>query len=1071
MMKKIYIFFLTISNVINAQDYQPIDDNYKSTGYSLSPPEVSSLERSNFSDINLYTGKADISIPLIEIKEGNITYPITLSYNSGGIKVQETASNVGLGWSINNTVISRNVQAYNDFNSFGNRSEDLDSLGLLSIHHREHMASIFGYNYVGYFKHIKNRNYKIGTVGFGSPYSAYNVDRFPDIYNMISPIYKSSFFFKDENTAIELNGKGTKIKGITDYFTKSLTHNSTIKPDSPFKDFKNIEIISNNGIVFSFKDFSISQLLSYSEKAAYSPSYMPMNENILPEISAWYVSEIKDPSTNKKIIFSYDDYINDPYYTSGSNQSKYIIANTSYSYTFSGNNSFSTTQGEYECMTGNVYRGTWYKNLSFNRNIESKRINRIEFSSGYIVFRYIQPREDSYNERALTNIELYDKKDNLVKQIKFNYDYFTSECSIDNNYNCKRLKLKDIIINNKSKYSFNYEESVKLPPKNSGSVDFLGYYNNSLSHDEKGIYNGTKPSAKLYYYPAQYEYSLLPFNINSDYSKYVIPGDFDRNSNEYYAKAFSLKEIIFPTGGKEEFTYESNSFKIFGQEIKGGGIRIKKQILKDVNNSILDQYIYNYKSNDGTTSGILNNIPSYGFPTVKLFNVSYLPPQGDPNYELQNDGKFISHYQGITDWDSKKKYLLFNITDKNNVNEDIVNGGYIGYNFVTKEKIGNGHINFEFTSNKEYPNEIKFSALSLGLSNTFNSCIGHFLFMNSGMSKNVFTDYSFKRGHIKQESHYEYGNITPSKVITNEYIHNNENLIFYGYTSSSLLGGDPPGVEVFFPLKKRYMTSPFLKNKTTVRENYKKNFVENVKKITHDNLGNILKISSLDSNNDESIDLYLYPRDWQDKSFAAILHNQNRISTPLSHITLKNKKISTATHMEYGLFNNILHKKEMYTKKGDGIISMDEDIVFSEKEIKIRYDSYDNRGNLTQYTLENGIPVSIIWGYGGQYPILKAEGVSLSTIPQSLIDYIVNPSNTGDNVELAKRLNYQRNEPYFKDALVTGYIYKPLVGVTNIIQPNGQEERYQYDDSGRLEEIRNGQGELLKSFKYNYAQP
>ena len=343
--------------------------------------------------------------------------------------------------------------------------------------------------------------------------------------------------------------------------------------------------------------------------------------------------------------------------------------------------------------------------------------------------------------------------------------------------------------------------------------------------------------------------------------------------------------------------------------------------------------------------------------------------------------------------------------------------------------------------------------------------------MNSGMSKNVFTDYSFKRGHIKQESHYEYGNITPSKVITNEYIHNNENLIFYGYTSSSLLGGDPPGVEVFFPLKKRYMTSPFLKNKTTVRENYKKNFVENVKKITHDNLGNILKISSLDSNNDESIDLYLYPRDWQDKSFAAILHNQNRISTPLSHITLKNKKISTATHMEYGLFNNILHKKEMYTKKGDGIISMDEDIVFSEKEIKIRYDSYDNRGNLTQYTLENGIPVSIIWGYGGQYPILKAEGVSLSTIPQSLIDYIVNPSNTGDNVELAKRLNYQRNEPYFKDALVTGYIYKPLVGVTNIIQPNGQEERYQYDDSGRLEEIRNGQGELLKSFKYNYAQP
>jgi hypothetical protein len=43
-------------------------------------------------------------------------------------------------------------------------------------------------------------------------------------------------------------------------------------------------------------------------------------------------------------------------------------------------------------------------------------------------------------------------------------------------------------------------------------------------------------------------------------------------------------------------------------------------------------------------------------------------------------------------------------------------------------------------------------------------------------------------------------------------------------------------------------------------------------------------------------------------------------------------------------------------------------------ENKIKYDQYDAKGNLLQYTTKDGIPVSIIWGYNQTLPIAKVEG-------------------------------------------------------------------------------------------------
>jgi len=65
---------------------------------SFPTPEATAIDRYGTYKISYFTGLPEISIPLHEIKVGEITLPITLSYHPSGIKVTDRPSNVGLGW-------------------------------------------------------------------------------------------------------------------------------------------------------------------------------------------------------------------------------------------------------------------------------------------------------------------------------------------------------------------------------------------------------------------------------------------------------------------------------------------------------------------------------------------------------------------------------------------------------------------------------------------------------------------------------------------------------------------------------------------------------------------------------------------------------------------------------------------------------------------------------------------------------------------------------------------------------------------------------------------------------------
>ncbi|MDA9317036.1 hypothetical protein N9Q58_03885 [Polaribacter sp.] len=68
---------------------------------SMKSPDVTAFVNSNYLPINESTGKVDLTIPIYTIDFDGMSFPISISYNTGGVKVNAAASRVGLNWTLN----------------------------------------------------------------------------------------------------------------------------------------------------------------------------------------------------------------------------------------------------------------------------------------------------------------------------------------------------------------------------------------------------------------------------------------------------------------------------------------------------------------------------------------------------------------------------------------------------------------------------------------------------------------------------------------------------------------------------------------------------------------------------------------------------------------------------------------------------------------------------------------------------------------------------------------------------------------------------------------------------------
>lgn len=100
------VFTLILSNVCLSQDLP-----------NITPPSPTAYELGKYGQlpIGMFTGTPNVDIPLYTYKSGNLSIPISLSYGSNGIKVDQLSTNVGLGWNLNiGGVITRIVRDESD---------------------------------------------------------------------------------------------------------------------------------------------------------------------------------------------------------------------------------------------------------------------------------------------------------------------------------------------------------------------------------------------------------------------------------------------------------------------------------------------------------------------------------------------------------------------------------------------------------------------------------------------------------------------------------------------------------------------------------------------------------------------------------------------------------------------------------------------------------------------------------------------------------------------------------------------------------------------------------------------
>lgn len=129
-------------------------------------------------------------------------------------------------------------------------------------------------------------------------------------------------------------------------------------------------------------------------------------------------------------------------------------------------------------------------------------------------------------------------------------------------------------------------------------------------------------------------------------------------------------------------------------------------------------------------------------------------------------------------------------------------------------------------------------------------------------------------------------------------------------------------------------------------------------------------------------------------------------------------------------------------------------------------EKYDTTGNILQQRDKDGIVISFIYGYNNKFLVAKLIGADYNTAVSLINHNYINGLSISDE-NMRSHLSSLRN--FLPNAHITTYTYKPLVGMTSQTDPKGMTTYFEYDSFQRLKHIKDQNGNIVKSYCYNYA--
>ena len=1003
---------LILTTVINAQEYKLPD-------FSPIAPKEQEFVKYMSCPVSEYTGIPDIQVPIFNISVDEINVPIALSYYAKGIKVNQEASWVGLGWDLN--IGGSVIQKVQDLDDLDNTVERI-----IPDYNQnaDHSIRVFP-------KKIDDYLYGSSCIENQPGYSSSGVVQedlsylvFTDFYIPVDGEYTctqySEIFNRDQYGNFETNTVdsepdifianflGHKVEFILDYDNFTQNYDIIILNTKRYKVNETTNgwiIVSPDGTKFTFSQCDTT-IFEHAQTGT-SPQSRIQTRN-------WNLTKI-ETYRGKEISFKYQRS-NKIYNTDNISESYGKAEITATEQTF-----LIDMWDRIKQMAGpDIGYGSSQDQLTSTYQYVSY-IDSIIFPSGNIVFS-LTNRDDLINSKKIDSISIY----NQVKKISsFSFNYFYT-ISIQNS-NCystytypnasnmdvlyKRLVLDSVTENGKPPYNF-YYNSQQLPPKTSYATDYWGYYNGQNNN--------------------------LTFNANPtrfNFDNVVTPSSNWSNHSafEKYCKAGVLNKIVYPTGGYEEFYYELNSFDteylyhqipdsngVLDTFSFGNGLRIKKNRKYSIDNNCVKTTHFTYQE------GIY--LDRKELVSNTNFNDMSIHPSGS------GGAKFFRRY-------SYSGYLT---CSNNFFTTPLFDLSGIGYSKVTIEKLSDNQENgkiikyFHNKKNSSTRSEINLPSISPDI---INGSLKKMIIYDSAMSK--------------------------VKEIVNHY-HSEKSNVFHGvrFTSDGLyVDGwiDDEGSYLITKLQFLAGLYPILSRETILDSTLTTFYFGNdslttIESYTYDSKRQVSKILSTDSKGVEYEKQFTYPY-WQ-------LGSQNRINKP-------NKIVENA-----GL-TTIAKTATYYFTDNDGLIVL-RSINYAQGDNtgrKVIFDDYDLKGNLTQYHLgdyENPYFnyninfITYLWGYNYSLPIAKIENATfVDVITQLGITYEqLQSKNSNELITLFNTL--RQNMP---NAMISSFTYDPLIGVTTITDPNGILTNYDYDDNNRLETVSDMNENILKHIDYNFFNP
>ncbi|QBA21241.1 hypothetical protein EU348_08575 [Chryseobacterium indologenes] len=1028
----------------------------------ISPTSPESFKFSQYGNvpIGMFTGAPNINIPITELSVDGTSIPISLNYASNGINVDEMNGSVGLGWTfISGGVITRTIRDKPD--------EQSNFVG-----GEVPLIENFSTQLTEYLKLCENDDF----------------DSEPDLYSANFGGYNMKFMINKAGNITMLDQKDYQIKK---------NDNGNL-----------FSIILDNGVRYNFNAVENIQNNIYNTGGHQIPSLYPQS---------WYLTSIITPN-GQTLTLEYQDVT----YTSTLSKSQSLTYTQGQQYKY-GDLQTDANIHNFCPPLAYVIPPTLGLIAESEQMVSGKQLKKIyDANNNSIVFSYSAQNGD-YSK--LTNVKKY-YKDIAIEDYSLNYSTTTSS----------RLFLTEIR-NNKtnSSHKFTYNNPEGLPSRLSFSRDMWGYYNGASNTSlVPKLFASTDTTAPQYdgadqsVNPSYGQYGLLKMityptggNTLFNYENHVrkenvlvyapevhIGTSVVNGSNSYDstqeltitpAKAgyvrIGLANYLNPYGNcKDSPDLETDKQK--------GGMWVKDQAGNYMP-------LYEYFPDLGYTSlgisaesSLNNNQTAYVFveknQTIKI--------------TVQALFACCQAYIQVYYFDQEDKYVL----------QDVLKGGYRIASTVDTSVDGspitrkykyirdNGDYSINITRDPVFKEKRTVGSVCMGASVPVETLFSSYEAITStnigrlfSFNPNIFYDTVVEEieGKGKIIHHYSsdqdyWGNALKGSSIVSA-----------PWTNSGWKNG-------------KEILTVYKDNNNTNLKTIENNYVEDPSRISYSGAISRRKnfepaLSSPTWNDFENLDVVYYKNisrfTYLQSQKTTDYFNGNPIETKTeyfydnpSHRQLKKQKSTTADGVINATEYNYAHEKgnqklinanmigiplETEIKKNLNTVSKTEtkydnplnlfpsSVVSTDLQntqtTEVKYDQYDSKGNLQQYTTKGGLSTVIIWGYNQTQPIAKIEGAKLSDISQSLMDSIVNASNTdassaanNDETSFLSVLNTFRSSlPNYQ---ITTYTYDPLIGVRSITPPSGIRESYVYDSANRLQKVIDVNGKVLKEMKYNY---